>query len=191
MHNIGAKNWKLTRKKRKKCLVTFYEHKRRSSGILILTDKRFLNNVRWILQFCHAFWVSDIIVCWQAYIRSILSSIRAEMSDFLRPAGGHIGNLRSGPILAVLIHSLYARRNRLFTKRSKNWAWSQVNAEGEKRVMQFFYDVIAVWAKWGPVSWMAGKAELLWSTVFFWQIYKTYSIGNSERSFPQREAYSF
>ena len=42
------------------------------------------------------------------------------MSDFLRPAGGHIGNLRSGPILAVLMHSFYARRNRLFTKRSKN-----------------------------------------------------------------------
>ena len=58
-------NW--LAKKRKKCLVTFYEHKRRSSRILILTDKRFLNNVRWILQFCHAFWVSDIIVCWQAH----------------------------------------------------------------------------------------------------------------------------
>ena len=110
---------------------------------------------------------------------------------FLRPAGGHIGNLRSGPILAVLIHSFSARQNRLFTKRSKNWAWSQVNTEGAKRVTQFFYDVIAVWAKWGPVSWMAGKAGLLWSTVFFWQIYKTYSIGNRERSFPQREAYSF
>ena len=170
--------------------MTFYEHKRRSSRILILTDKRFLNNVRWILQFCHAFWVSDIIVCWQAH--TLYTKIYPSRNErFLRPSGGHIGNLRSGPILAVLIHSFYARWNRLFTKRRKNWAWSQVNTEGEKKVSQFFYDVIAVWAKWGPVSWMAGKAELLWSTVFFWQIYKTYSIGNGERSFPQREAYSF
>ena len=122
-----------------------------------------------------AWYNSPWMVCWQAY--TLYSSIPAEMSDFLRPTGGHRGNLRSGPILAVLIHSLYAA--------------GIGNTEGEKGSRSFFYDVIAVWAKWGPVSWMAGKAGLLWSTVFFWQIYNAYSIGNGERSFPQREAYFF
>ena len=37
-------------------------------------------------------------------------------------------NLRSGPILTVLIHSLITAtaKNWLFTKRIENWAWSQV-----------------------------------------------------------------
>ena len=133
---MSEKNLKLPlKKKRKKCLVTFYEHAYRKE-----------------LPYDDSHW------------QKILEQRKMKIS--ILPC-----------ILSVWFISI---DNHL------------ADTDGE-RVTKFLYDVIAVCPKWRPVSWMAGKAGLLWSTVFFffWQIYKAYCIGNGERSFPQREAYFF
>ena len=63
-------------------------------------------------------------------IRDILE-IRTENQAHILLAEARQSNLKSGTILAVLIHSLslfsfrLARRN-VITKRNENWAWSQV-----------------------------------------------------------------